>query len=302
MKNLWLVLICSLFGVESWAASCCGGGSAFPGVITGDFKSQFTSTLSAGKTVGDAVSSGYVWRSSNEDEKFRSFALSYAQRIDEFNQWALSFPVQTTRSKRLGSVNEESSGMGDIALSWANEFLPELSYSPWKPRGFIYTKALIPNAPSLYDSTGFKTDSRGEGVYGLAIGTMFTKIVGHWDLLGGAEFKYRQDRTFSNGNDVDPGNMASVLLGGGYNFFDSPWRLGLTLQYQYTGKTSIHSANGSSITEPRKVWDTSLTVNYLLQKEWMLAVIYTDQTLWGPAENTTFERQAAVQLQKRWSL
>ena len=300
MKLLFL-LICSLKPGFALAASCCGGGSAFPGVVTGDYKGQLTSTLIQGEVIADAINGEYFKREEPGNDTSKTVILQTAWVLKEAWQASLTVPV-IERKKVIGSTSEGSTGLGDISLGLNYEILPELTYSWWKPRGFSFFTLHLPTSPSKYETTdSFNTEARGDGFYALSTGVLFTRTLGSFDLLAGASLRYRLNRSIQS-KEIKPGTTHTIAIGSGYNLPNSNYRLGLTVEKQHTSSYQIFSEEQNSTTSNIDVWNTTITANYLIQLEWMVALNYSDQTLLGPANNSPLERSIGVQLQKRWSL
>lgn len=302
-------------------SSCCGGGTALPSIITGFHKLQTTVTGSYGDIIGDAESvegidaestNGYFLRPEGNSETSKTVAVSAAYQLNDY--WQLNAATSVVqRDRTIGDLTNSSTGLGDVKLGAAWEFLPELTYTKFKPRGFLYANVQLPTAPSVYDAKGdLKSDARGEGQYSLAIGTAFLKIIGSFDYLASATYRYRLPREFNNGDDVASGiagqtidvGASSVLeasIGAGYSF-SFPLRLGLTAGPRYTSSYSVAVAGSEGETDYRLVWDAAFTTSYLFGEDFMLAVTYLDQTVLGPARNTTLERRGSLILQRRLSL
>lgn len=302
----WLLSFSLLFKASVLrAASCCGGGGNFPSIITGDFKAQLSGSMGYATVVGDAKAQGYYSRPESVDENSKILAIDASMIHGDYWQSFINTSI-VERKKQLSNRKEDSTGLGDVSFGSVYEFLPELSYSAWKPRGFAFLKVQLPTAPSVLDAKKtLLTDARGEGFYSLSIGHLFVKVRGAWDFLAGAEYKYKFRKHFKQSGQrltADPGGVTSLQLGAGYSFTNqSPWRLGLTLQPVFKERVRTKGDISSSSSASQFV-NTIFSLSYLLNTEWMMSASYSDQTLLGPARNTVLERQASILLQKRWSL
>lgn len=285
----------------AWAASCCGGGSSFPGLIIGDYKAQLTTSLAYSAVVADAIDGDYFARPGSTSETGKTFLIDAAHRIGEYAQVSLQVPIQE-RSKGLSAKSESDSGIGDVSLAYSYEILPELTYSNWKPRGFLFSRWKAPTSPSLYDSNNvLKTDVRGEGFHSLSVGMMFVRQNASWDFLGGYEYQHRFSRDISSFY-VEPGDRNSLILGFGYSFSKSPLRLGWSSQVIHTNSVHVFAGNNQQISDAQQVTNSTLTASYLFPDDIMVSGSYNDQTLFGPSRNIPLERSITLQAQKRWGL
>lgn len=291
----------------SFAASCCGGGANFPVLITGDFKSQVNSSLSYSSVIGDVDKGGTsTFRHADNNETTQTVKVDGSYLLSDYWQTGISIPI-VKREKRVYGSHSESSGLGDVSAQLSFEFLPELRYSTWKPRGFTFLNLTLPTAPSIYDfNDPLGADARGRGFYTIDLGVSFLKTRGAWDFTGSFSIFQPLNKRFSSRTGESgmiystPG--VSVLLGAGYTpRVTSPWRFGLSLSPRYEGRKVIETST-SSASEAQMVWDTGSSVSYLYEKELAFSAQYLDQTLLGPAQNTTLSRTISVNVQKRFSL
>ena len=68
MMKFFVFLFSLIFGSLSYAASCCGGGFAFPALIMGDDKAQITSSVSYGE-ITDDVLANQKWIKRSDDNQ-----------------------------------------------------------------------------------------------------------------------------------------------------------------------------------------------------------------------------------------
>lgn len=299
-----LAFLYASFVSSLWAASCCGGGSAFPGTITGDYRAQATLASSYSKVVGDAEDGTYYRRDPLTSDSSWSLQPSLAFRLSDYWQVGAFTNIVQRRlaNERVVSATESSFGLGDTSLNLTYEFLPELTYSAWKPRGFVFAQFTAPTGPSLYDSTStLRTDARSEGFYQVTLGANFIKTKQQWDFFASLQSSYRFARRFTSFT-VSPGFKHAANLGAGYSLSAPAIRLGLAFAPVRTEKVETTFASETTESEARFVWNTTASLSYLWQEVWMFALNYTDQTLLGPAKNTTLERTLGIQMQRRWSL
>ncbi|MBS1960659.1 MAG: hypothetical protein JST04_00475 [Bdellovibrionales bacterium] len=293
------------FAGNARAAACCGGTSATPSLITGDDAYQFGLAVSRSEIIGDAPTSGKpVFRGDGTDEVTTTYRLDVAAILSDRTQASVTVPF-VSKSVAAGGTSNGASGVGDASLGFAYEAWPEWTYSEWKPHGFLFTQLNLPFAHSIYDTEAAgASDAFGTGFYRLSAGTLLRKA---WRVLDAAvtpEVHYSLPRAFTDAGGsslrVSPGFGASVEAGVGYNFVRLPFRVGLRIQPVWNEPRTIDADGARTRSSAQWVWNTGLDVGYLATTEWSLSASYTDQTLLGPAVNTTLGRTFALSLQRRW--
>lgn len=299
-----LVLLASALVPRASASSCCGGSTSFPALMTTDSKAQFSMGLRDQWTVADAARDGQVRRrSSSSRDSIRASSLTAVAQLAEGVQSAIQIPV-LSREVVAGENPGWQTDLGDVSLLGSYEFLPEKTYSPWKPRGFAYLRGVVPSGQSVYEAQDPLLSSiSGQGFYSLGVGAAFVKILGLWDLNGHAEWRTLWSRRYRLEGEsvlISPGPQASGSIGFGYSPNGTKVRLGLSLGPAVTGRVAFSGTRPDS--EARWVWDATFSASYLFTDEWMAAVTYRDQTLWGPARNTPLVREIGLLLQHRISL
>lgn len=298
-------ILAALAAGDARAAACCGGSSASPSLISGDDAYQFGVTVSNAEVIGDAPETGRpVFRGSNSDEVTRTLRFDAAAILSDRTQASVSVPF-ASKSVRAGDASNSSSSMGDLSLGFGYEAWPQWTYSEWKPRGFLFAQLNIPVAHSIYDTEAQgATDALGTGFYRTAIGALFLKAWRVWDASFTPEAHYSLSKTFTDGSGnplhVRPGFGASADLGFGYNFIGLPVRLGFRLQPVWNQARAIEMDGMSSRSSDQWVWNAGLEFSYLVSDQWSATASYTDQTLLGPAVNTSLSRTFALGLQRRF--
>jgi hypothetical protein len=288
-------------------APCCGGASSIPTLMTGDDRAQFSAIVSQGSVVGDAPAHGVpVFRKDSDSEITQTVLLSGSYLISDLWQWGAGLPI-VRRSRDTGGGQAAATGLGDVTTNVAFEFLPERSYSLWRPKGYVFFQMTLPTSPSVYDAhESYQVDARGRGFFALALGTAFIKTIDGFDLLASLEGHRSFSRTLENSDGselrLSPGFGGSMILGGGYSPGGGAFRIGASVSPVY--EDAIHSNEEVAGSEPESklVWNTSLQLGYAIQDEWSTSLTYTDQTLIGPAKNVTLSRTVTFIAQKRWAL
>ncbi|QLY27415.1 serine protease spb1 [Bdellovibrio sp. KM01] len=285
------------FSSRAFAASCCGGGFAFPALIMGDDKAQITSSLSYGQ-VTDDVLPNQKWIKRSDDNHSQTFKIEAATLLTDSIQSGISIPVV---SRQI--AHENSTGTGDVSLNLGHETFPELSYSRWKPKGLTFLQVTLPTSPSVYDATNvLAADSRGRGFFTVGGGLAFIKAMGTWDLNSSVELHKSFARDFtseSSGGTITatPDLGHSWTVGGGWNKGD--FRVGTSFTGMYEDAVAISGAQTSSGAVQKNVtW--SAMVNYMMGLENAWTLSYADQTLFGTPENSSLSKTVTLSFQTRW--
>ncbi len=298
------------------AAPCCAGSSSLPALITGDERAQFAASFSQGSVIGDAPNEGIpVFRGAGESETTQTLKLSGAGLLSDRSQVGVTGTF-ASRAFHRGSENATATALGDTSVGFAYEILPEWNYSAWRPRGHLFFEATLPTGRSVYEAERpGMVDATGRGFFRLAVGGVFTKRFDRWDLLGIGEIHRSLPRTFSpttantEALEVDAGFGASAAIGAGYSPGGGRWRFGIRLQPSYAEGRALTTSPGSATanrtrSRPVRVVDTSFEASCLLDENsagtWTAFASYVDQTLLGPAANTTLNRVVSVGVQRRW--
>ena len=155
---------------------------------------------------------------------------------------------------------------------------------------FTFFQYVAPTGRSMAQSnTALTSDVSGLGMHQFHLGVAAIKRWSDWDanavLKLGHEWK--QDSTFLN-----------VSLGAGYSFAEV-WRAGLSIETQYQSPQKV-SDSFSLYTSQKLAWNTGATITYLLGADSSLIAGYVDQTLFGPAINSTLARTFSFAFQHRW--
>ncbi|MDG0816307.1 serine protease spb1 [Bdellovibrio svalbardensis] len=297
MINFFLSGFLLLVTSTSFAASCCGGGFAFPALILGDDKAQVTTSLSHGQVTDDVLPNG-KWMRRKDQNQSETFKIEGATLISDSLQAGFSIPVIYRKVEA-----ESSTGLGDISTGLGYEFLPELGYSKWKPKGWGFLQLTLPTSPSIYDaSNNFATDSRGRGFFTAGSGLVFTKTFNAWDAHASAELHKsfaRQFTSASAGGDIEaiPGWGHSATLGFGWS--KGALRLGNSLSMLNEDAIEIKGAQTSTgYLQKNMTW--SFVANYMLSMESTLTASYSDQTLFGSPENSSLSKTVTLSYQQRW--
>lgn len=289
---------------QAWGAACCGGGVAAPSLILGDDKAIFTNSYSYG-TITDDVSTNGIWRERDENSIVQSYRLEGAHIFADRFQVGGSLPlVSRSRSGRDQNGQESSQGLGDTSLTLGYEFLPEWSYSSWRPKGVGFVQLTLPTGRSVFESEDdLQLDARGRGFWALGLGAVFTKIFGRWDTMASVEVHHSFAKNANSPQAggrlrLEPSQGGTAQVGVGYNW--SAFRLGFGVQHYYEGEIQISGA----LTDTKDIeqYTTALlTGSYIWSDDWSGSVAFADQTLLGAPRNTSLGQTLSLQVQRRWS-
>ncbi len=285
-----LFLFISFYLHSSHAAPCCAGSSALPSLITGDESKFISLSVSTGTVVGDAAGAGKglpVFRDSESNQEYRrNISINFASLISDRWQWGTSIPVIQNKITSI-SRQETNTQLGDVSFTIGYETIPEWEYSEWKPRVYTFAQWVVPTGREMaHSQSALASDVSGLGFHQIHLGAVAIKRWSNWDtnlvLKLGKELSYAS-------------TLLSASLGGGYSFADL-WRVGMSLDTQYQSPMKVMDA----FTSQKLVWNTGATVTYLVGANSSLILGYSDQTLFGPAINTTLARTANLAFQQRF--
>ena len=272
------------------AAPCCAGSSALPSLITGDEAHFLGLSLSVGSVVADVAGAGKglpVFRDdlSNKESR-RNISINFATLISD--RWQVGASVPLVQNQIASTSHQEThSQLGDVSATLGFEALPEWEYSEWKPRVFTFAQWVVPTGRSIADSrTALASDVSGLGFHQLHLGAVAIKRWSDWDL----NLVLKLGKELSYGS-----SLVNASLGGGYSLGDR-WRIGASLEAQYQSPMKIND----SFTSQKLVWNTGATATLLVGSDSSVIVGYTDQTLFGPAINTTLARTFSLAFQQRF--
>lgn len=290
------------------AAPCCAGASALPSLITGDEAQNFSAAFSYGTVVGDAFGAmdgrlPELRDDHSNHEQRESLTLNYATLVSDRFQVGGSVPVVGNQIT-AGSRSDSKILLGDVSFTAGYEALPEWEYSVWKPRIFTFFQGVLPTGKSVQVSESpLGTDVAGLGQWQTNVGAAAIKRWSVWD----ATLVFKAGRLFSQTFESSLNGVArvggswgwSASLGGGYSFGDL-FRVGASLEPQYQSPQEVSTSVTTSMTSQKLVWNTNLTATALIGSDSSLVLGYSDQTLFGPAINTTLARTFSLSFQQRF--
>lgn len=290
--KLFLLLI-FISSSPAYSSSCCGGGSSSSLIIVGDNRAEWGMSYSARSDLGQTNEHGWSsFNSNNVRDNSQSLNFQGQYQLSESWQAGGKFSFIDKTIKKAG-VEEDSQGLGDIDFQATYEYMPEFTYHPYKPRGFVYSRLTFPTSHSLYDSnTLLFSDVRGTGLFGVGLGNFFIKQLNSWTLKLGTEWTHYFGKTYSQFK-LDDYEKFVLPIGVAYAFTDSPYSIGMTETFSYqTGKTLRGNINSKSKQE--YFWELSAFLNFSPGREEIYSLSYSDSTLIGKNVNSPLYRSLAV--------
>ncbi len=305
MTNIGMYLIASIMALLTLipslqASPCCGSRSAMPNLITGDFRAQMGLAFSNSAITESSGIDGQITNKSNQSHEVQeTLSLSTAYLFDPYWQLNLSVPVRKN-SYQTSQSRETDTALGDIKFGLAYEALPELSYSFWRPRVFVYSTLTLPTGRSSYEAQNrLATDISGRGFYTTSIGAAAFKIFTPVDLYFASEFSRGFKRNFETNSgpiSVNPRYTFSSSVGAGISPWSGQWRYGFNLSYNMEARQDIEGRNISG-GQARYLWDTQLNASTMLNN-YSIVFSYSDQTLIQKAKNIGLSKTLGLSLMK----
>ena len=285
----------------AFSASCCGGGSSSSVIITGDNQQELSLGYSYRNDIGQTDNQALASLNDNsiKDHQFL-YSLQFARML--FDRFQTSIKMGVT-SKELDKQHriEKKSGLQDIELQSTYEFMPEYTYSKYKPRGFGYLKLSVPMSKSLYDSESqLFSDVRGSGLYSLAPGLFFLKKISALSLKSGFEYQYYFGKRFSDSTLSDYYKLV-IPFGASYVLDQHPVVLSITSTWNYqTSKNLVGFIQSESPSE--YFWDLNLSSTYRLSDAAGISLSYSDSSLIGKSVNSPLYRIIGLSYNYGWPL
>jgi hypothetical protein len=289
-----LMFVMLVWVPQAWSAACCGGGVAFPSLISGDQRMQWSATLSQAMVAVESVDDEGYWSRSDQKNELRTIRLDGSMIFSDRFQVGWSVPV-------LQRVREDGSetGLGDVSTSLGYEFLTDWDYHPIRPKGIAYFQLTLPTGLSRYESQRGGLDSRGQGFWSLGLGALLTKTVDDFDFFVMSEahrsIGHRVNLDTLRGQ-LSPGWGGSLGWGAGYNL--QSWRVGGGIQWFWESEVRL---SNRLLGATERFATGSLQLSYLDAEQWAWTASYTDQTWFGSPQNTSLARAVILQIQRRWA-
>lgn len=293
MRIFFIFNIILLLTSNLYAASCCGGGSSSSLILVGDNVQEYSLGLSARNDLGQTDSVG--WSTFHNDsviDRQNAFNFQLQRQVTERFQLAFKSGV-VEKNIQKQNRHEKTTGLSDIDLQATYEILPEYTYSPWKPRGFLYHKISIPMSKSLYDSrSSIFSDVRGSGLYSASLGIFFIKNISNFTLKTTIEWQHFFGKDFTN-TSLQDYDKFMLPLGLSYALASVPIAVGAGANWSYqTPKRFQGAVSGTS--DKEYFWELNSFVNWVVTREHAMGLSYSDSTLVGKNINSPLYRSLSL--------
>ncbi|MBY0518636.1 MAG: hypothetical protein K2P81_17125 [Bacteriovoracaceae bacterium] len=288
-----LIIFFSLYLTDLKAASCCVANAGLPQLITLPAKWQITSQLSHSQVIADTNPKGStVFRGDNNKEQVTTLAgsVAWAKGLWQLNSsfaWA-------QKNRRLGDQEASSVGASDPSVA----VVREIPTGHFGHRIWSFLRHVFPAANSIYDSqNALATQSLGAGRPQTGLGALYVWNGRFFDAQMVSEIHLGHGNTRGQTHlGAQPGG--SIGAGGGW--VKKKWRTGVMLTSRFEGASQITQDGEKSSTSRIQVWDSNFSLGRQLDAFSNIAISYNDQTLFGPARNTTLTRSGTFLWQYRW--
>lgn len=229
-----------------------------------------------------------VFRNSFMNEQKQVLSFSYVRQLADAWQFGFRLPYQ----KNI-IADETGNSIGDVSFNINYEFLPELEFSYWKPRGFLSFYISAPTGDSIYtSSSGNPKDYTGNGTWGYSLVLNFSKILSRWDMQYGLSYGHKQQIKQTSGEYIRYKPIGSFFTAIGYSpKWNAKCRFGVGLAALFKGESysTVYGRSRSSL-----VWDFTLQTSYMIKDNASIGLNYLDQSLVGPTYNTSVVRALLV--------
>lgn len=292
MANLLIVLLV-VFTVNTFAASCCGGSSGAINLITNEAKFKSSLTYSNKLYISDISSDKTITKRTRDEKEIREVLnLGFAKSVADFGQ--LSFEAGVVK---ITKNSDEDTSVSDLKFGYTYEFLPEIFYSPWKPRGFGYLLVDVPIGQSKFQyesKTG--TDITSSGLYQVSAGFLFLKNIGQFEYRISSSVTKPLNRDFDNEIKVKKELGYSFSFDVNYSFFDTDWSVGFSQGLQRFGEEKIIKQDRQTISKPQIEHPTTLSVSYQFSEVYSVTGLFINNSLISGAQNTSGYKQISFSL------
>ncbi len=299
------ILISLLTTINTYAGSCCGGGSSSTQIMTGDTSSVWRTNYSNQTILADINQSGGIeYRPQSEVEAIKVLNLSFSQKLSDYWQWGALIPY-IEKTKMIQDNWKSDSGLGDIKFNSAYEIMPEYSRSNFISQGFLFFEITLPTAPSIY--TTKRTDSldtRGTGHYLFSTGTVLKKRQRFGQSLLTLALTYRPSKTFKNSFFSEDKVITQSSMDHFINIsqdIDLTQKISLNIGISRTYTRNKLTSNFSNKDQSSLTHPLSLGLNYM-QNDYSFLVTYTDEMIIPSGYGHTLGRTVALGIIKRMNL
>jgi hypothetical protein len=239
--------------------------------------------------VGDTSAKGRsVFRGDDNREQLTQLGASvgWAQKSWQIHT-AFSY---AERDKELSGTEKNSQGVTDPSLA----VVKEIGTGHFGHRVYSFIRHTFAVGDSVYES---RAAGLGLGRDQTGLGALYMWNGRFWDaqVLGEAHLGHATTRS-EHRLSTQPGGS----MGAGMGRVKGRWRLGSLVTTRFEGASKVTHEGQTTATERSQVWDTSFSLGRQIDAFQNAGITYVDQTILGPARNTTLSRTIALLWQYRW--
>lgn len=293
MANKFIVLMLLLMNFETLAASCCGGSSGGVNLITNEATFKSSLTYSNKLYIADISSTKKISKRSTETKEIREvFNIGLSKTISNLGQ--VNFEIGMVK---ITKNTDEASSVSDIKTGYSYEFLPEIFYNAWKPRGFGYILIDLPVGSSKFEyGSKAGSDITSSGLYQVSLGLLFLKNIGSFEYKFSSSVAKPFNRQFNEEVYVrkDFGYNASLDLN--YSVSGTSWSLGLSQGYQRMGSEKVLKRQRDTTSKPQVEFPTTFSISYQLSDIYSITGMYIENSIIKGAQNTSTYKQVSLAL------
>lgn len=281
-------LVVLFYPLSALTNSCCGQAISQLPILFDHQSIQTVTSISQTETLGRVFDGPdfYVW--SKKDRTSTNFNFSTSIQITDNKQFFISGAYHNTFFADINS-NNNAKNFSDTLTGYSYEFLPEFTYSPVKPQGFVSFLLNIPTGHSIYDKNLLSegTDVTGHNQWGIGAGLSLRKVFFPLSIIFQSRTLYLLERQFTYTKVLNFFDISNSLF---FNFATNFWDISISLgliRNDLSPKTisaSTTKSMGSSVT----------SLIFVLQKivndNISFSLSYSDQSFLGSPKNTLLNK------------
>jgi hypothetical protein len=266
----------------AFGSACCSASSQVPTLITSDSVMQLGLRTARSSVIGSS-GPNTTSRFYNHERSDITYRLELLGAYALNDRWQLNASIPLTkRVRRVDTAEAEHWGLSTVALGGSYELVPEIEYSSWKPRVFLFASIGLPLSNSDEARLDLGTHIHGSTSLVKTAGFFLLKQFNtvDWNLL------------LAQAHDAFYTSVASVGFG-----WHGPegLRLGVNIGPTYQFGSGLLGQN-------RLVIDTSFNLGLSFFDDYSLNINYLDQTLFGPTKNSELSRVVNLLFLRRFDL
>ena len=297
---LTFILIFLLINFSIYASSCCGGSSSYPNLILSDYQYRLNLSYSNAINTNVADINKKIDESNQSQNNIKeNIQLGIYHKI--LPLWQFGFNLNYVQNTIQSNEGEDSAQkFGDTQATIGYEFLPEFTYHPFKPRGFLTYSLGIPSGESIYEVK--RSDPlfvTGEGTrshqFALILNRAFNSL-DYFFLIGQRIYEshnfQQNDESVTSDEKlfVKPGNKLMMVLNLGFTpHLNEDLRLGFIFQKVHQDSSSLKNKTIQTNSVPVENNDVGLDLS-LKHLNRVYSFSYIDQSFLNSARNSNLQK------------